>query len=79
MKITIEPTNEFLVLDGVQTRVWSGRTDAGTACVVLVHRLVFSAADDLSAAERELLPMLAPRSGSWPTDHAPEAAGDAVP
>jgi len=85
MRITITPTNELLVIDGVQTRVWEGRTDAGTLCAVLVHRLIFPASADVTEADRELLEMPRPRSVTWPADRDAnswpadeEASGDAA-
>jgi hypothetical protein len=39
MRITIEPTQKIITLDGVPARVWSGITDTGTRCLLFVTRI----------------------------------------
>jgi len=39
MKLTIEPTAELVVWDGVEVRRWRGVTEQGAPCDVYVHRV----------------------------------------
>ncbi len=69
MKITIEPTDQIVVVEGIPVRVWSGVTDRGTKCAVFVALI---GVDDAAAPEFETLvdmtervaPPAAPPTGS---------------
>lgn len=39
MKITITRTDLRYMIDGVPVRLWSGVTESGATCMVLVHRI----------------------------------------
>lgn len=39
MKLTITRTDLRYVVDGVPVRVWSGVSESGSTCLVLVHRV----------------------------------------
>ncbi len=60
MKISIEKTEQLLFLDGVQVRVWRGRTETGIECLVFVHRLAVAVEADSSEFARELDELPAP-------------------
>lgn len=64
MKLELEPTAAIVVIEGVQARVWEGRTDAG----VEVHALVVSVAvpkaspEECERFKRQLIETIAPRA-----------------
>jgi hypothetical protein len=60
MKITIEATAQLMSIDGVPVRLWRGVTDGNVPCLVFVHRLAVSRAEDASQFDKELLSMPAP-------------------
>lgn len=37
MKLTIEPTGDFLTIEGARCRLWTGRDQGGTPCHVYVR------------------------------------------
>jgi hypothetical protein len=39
MRITIEPTQKIVTLNGVPARIWAGTTDTGTRCLLFVTRI----------------------------------------
>lgn len=60
MKITIESTTQILNLidrlsgQGMQARVWEGKTESGVKVVCLITRIAAQAGQDLSEFDREL-------------------------
>ena len=57
MKITIESTDKMVELNGVQTRVWEGRTDAGVPMHCYIARVAVAEGlrpEDYQQFEREL-------------------------
>jgi tRNA U38,U39,U40 pseudouridine synthase TruA len=60
VKLTIESTNELTRIDGVNARVWKGRTDGGVECICFVHRIAVHNSKDQSQFERELKEQLPP-------------------
>lgn len=64
MKITIQPTAQIVTVNGHQARVWSGVTETGIPCDLLVARVAVAetAGPEAHAAfARELLEKPAPR------------------
>ncbi len=70
MRIMIEPTDRITTLDGVQTRLWHGVTEAGNECRLYVHRIQV-ATEDAAEFDRELREM--PPPARPPTGLLPEA------
>lgn len=66
MEILIKATELVTVIDGVPVRAWSGTTQDGTECVVLVHRIAVAAESDTAAFERELTEQLPPAGEPLP-------------
>ncbi len=60
MKLTIEATDQVTSLDGVLARVWHGTTEAGTPCLVFVHRVAVRDDKDQAEFQRELAEQLPP-------------------
>lgn len=57
MRITIENTTKIVMVNGVQSRVWEGRTDAGIEVHCFITRLAVKEGQDPGvylAFEREL-------------------------
>jgi hypothetical protein len=54
VKITIEPTNEVVIVDGIQCRVWAGVTGGGVKCHVVVHGIAINPDADTSELDAEL-------------------------
>ena len=54
MQITIESTTKIVTCNGIQCRVWEGRTASGIAVEVLVPRIAARAGQDLKQFEAEL-------------------------
>lgn len=46
MKVTIESTDNYLLVDGVPCRIWMGKSEKGDPFVAYVYRSVFT---DLNA------------------------------
>jgi hypothetical protein len=55
MQITIQPTKDVTVIDGVRVRAWEGLTDKGILCVVYVRAISVSGDKPSDDFERELL------------------------
>ena len=51
MKITLESTDAFKMINGVRCRVWEGTTDAGIGCFALIPQIAHHASDDCRAHE----------------------------
>lgn len=51
MKVTIEPTDEIVMTDGVPCRVWDGTTERGTKVLVFVRAI---AVPTLTCSEEEM-------------------------
>lgn len=64
MKVTLESTEQLVTLvdglNGVQARVWVGKTDAGVPLQALVLRVAVLKADNQEQFERELRETPAP-------------------
>jgi hypothetical protein len=54
MQITIKPTEEFITVNGVHCRVWSGETDKGVKLVAYVAAVRVHKDEDYTEFEREL-------------------------
>jgi hypothetical protein len=54
VKITIESTDQIIMIDGVAMRVWNGVSERGVECFVFVHRLAVREDRDASQFEQEL-------------------------
>jgi len=55
MKLTLEPTDRILELEGRQVRVWKGKSDRGVPVYALIARVLVHQDDDSSAFDRALL------------------------
>lgn len=81
MKITIESTSVFTILDGREVRVWKGTTAKGNACIVFVAAVGGEEGKDEELA-RELRASHAPVESlvplHWiaPSEAAPPVAGE---
>lgn len=60
MKITIQNTNKYVILSGVNCRVWEGETETGVKVACLITRIAASAAEDLRQFDSELKEQRAP-------------------
>jgi hypothetical protein len=49
MKVTMESTDQKVILNGLELRVWEGVSAAGTPFVVLVNRMIATNPDVASA------------------------------
>lgn len=54
MKITIESTKKIVRVDGVEARIWEGRTESGIPVRCYVTRIATPASADNSEFVREL-------------------------
>lgn len=63
MKITIEPTENFVTIDGVPHRRWFGQTDLGIPCDVFVDMVRVANDRDQETLDAELTKLPAPK---WP-------------
>jgi hypothetical protein len=54
MKLTIEPTNQFVQIDGVRARVWKGKADTGHDVTVHVVELLVSSNNNFEPFETTL-------------------------
>lgn len=70
MKITLEPTGTVVKLNGVDARIWEGKTDRGIRVTCFVTRVAVYADEPESEIEyfnRELKETDIPRaSEAWP-------------
>lgn len=55
MQIAIKSTDQVVVADGIECRLWDGLTFNGVPCQVLVHRIAVEADLDCSEFEQMLL------------------------
>jgi hypothetical protein len=39
MKVTAQSTDQIVLLDGVDVRIWSATTESGIPCLLYVHRV----------------------------------------
>jgi hypothetical protein len=62
MIVLAEPTDEIVLLDGVECRAWRGVTETGTSCVLYVHRVQVRAGPGEKEFEQELLTKPEPRA-----------------
>lgn len=73
MKITIEPTQEICVINGVRCRAWRGVTDKGVDCVVFIATIAISlnaaGAEEAAAAFSKELTELFPTVKVQTVDH----------
>jgi hypothetical protein len=68
MKIELETTSQIVWLDGVQCRVWEGKTGEGVAIVAFIPRVTCKRDADQSELARELVEQDVPRMPAevWP-------------
>lgn len=65
MKITIEPTTQIVKVNGHEARVWTGVTETGIPCELLVARIAVpesAGPQAMAAFERELVAKPIPRT-----------------
>lgn len=68
MKIELHSTAQIVELDGVQCRVWEGKTGRGVPVTAFIARVAVERAHDASEFEHELAETPQPRPvGAWPT------------
>ena len=60
MKIEIIATDQITDIDGVQVRVWEGKTESGIPCYVFIHRVAVRADLDCSTFDKELKEQMPP-------------------
>lgn len=65
MKITLEQTSQIVNVDGVEARIWEGKTESGIPLTAFITRVAVSAEDDYAQFERELKSQRAP-TVYWP-------------
>ncbi len=76
MKITLESTPKIVKFEGIDARIWHGRTEDGIACYAYIPRVVVATAADRREFDRDLLRRPAPAGLEMfviyehPTDHA---------
>lgn len=54
MKITIENTDRIIDVNGIESRLWEGKTESGIPIHCLIIRIAVSSDADLSQFEKEL-------------------------
>lgn len=54
MKITVSSTSKVVEVDGVQARLWEGRTESGIPVHCFIVRIAAPADADLAEFDREL-------------------------
>jgi hypothetical protein len=67
MKITLESTSQIVQLDGVECRVWEGKTASGVPLTAFIARVAVEVGHDASEFQRELAEQAQPR----PTEYWP--------
>jgi hypothetical protein len=68
MKIELHSTRQLVECNGVQCRVWEGKTARGIPVTAFIARVAVDVAHDAGEFERELLETTQPRPlGAWPT------------
>lgn len=60
MKLEIEATDKITRLDGVECRLWRGKTEKGTKCLVFIHRITPEINEDKAEFASELNERLPP-------------------
>ena len=53
MILVIESTDDVVLIDGVEHRIWSGTTKRGVSCLLLVRRIAVHVDDDASEFESD--------------------------
>lgn len=68
MKITIESTTKIVNANGIDCRVWEGRTERGVEITCLIPRIAVKNGQDASQFEVELQEQRAPSANieAWP-------------
>lgn len=67
MKIELHSTSQITRINGVECRVWEGRTARGTAITAFVARVAVDEGGDARELERELRETPSPRPvNAWP-------------
>lgn len=67
MKIELHSTSQIVTLNGVQCRVWEGRTKGGVPITAFVARVAVDDRYDAREFERELRETSSPRpENHWP-------------
>ncbi len=74
MKITLEPTDEVVILDGVPVRVWIGVDERGRPYDVFVHRIGAASWEAQQALAESLAVVPPPYDIATPA--RPRPAGD---
>jgi hypothetical protein len=64
MKITIESTTKIVKADGIDCRIWEGKTAAGVEVVCLIPRIAVRNGQDTAQFESELQEQRAPSPDS---------------
>lgn len=54
MRITIESTTKIVTLNGMEMRIWEGRTDSGIPCHCYIPRIAVDREEDSAEFERDL-------------------------
>jgi hypothetical protein len=70
MKVTLQSTDKIVTINGIEARVWEGKTERGIACFALIPRIACPIAANAAEFERELLdrpPMRPELTGAIPT------------
>jgi hypothetical protein len=64
--ITIMPTNQFVVIEGLLTRRWNGVTDEGTSCHLFIASIRVPPGEDNADFLRELRELPQPEGDPIP-------------
>jgi hypothetical protein len=54
MRVTLESTSKFILLNGIPARVWEGKSDNGISCYAFITRIAVARKDDSGEFERDL-------------------------
>jgi hypothetical protein len=68
MKLTIESTTKIVTANGIQCRVWEGKTESGVEVSCLIPRIAVKDGQDTEQFESELQEMAppSPEIEAWP-------------
>lgn len=55
MMIILENTDKLIDVNGIQSRLWQGKTESGIQVTCLIIRLAVNAEEDQTEFDRELL------------------------
>ena len=68
MKVTIESTTKIVSADGIQCRVWEGKTERGVEITCLIPRIAVKNGQDTEQFEVELQETRSPSDEieAWP-------------